>query len=363
MAGSKEIELQAARWLLQRDSSTWSDADEAQLGAWLAASTLHRVAYLRLEAGWEEANRLRVWGAGRERGQIPGVHEVPGDEMLPRPGQPQSDVGTGQARQPPRWWQGMGIRAAAAMLLVVVAATTGYYVLLGRGEAYSTPVGGSASIPLADGSSVTLNTASEIRVRLTSQERRVELDRGEAFFSVAKDVNRPFIVQAGSRRVVAVGTQFSVQRYGNDIRVVVTEGAVRLEGGTAAEVERTTSAEAVAGATKLAAGAVAFASDSRVVVQSQSVARAEEALSWRTGFVVFHETTLADAIAEFNRYNEREIVIADPEVAATRLTGKFRANNFDGFVRLLEESLHLRVDRVGERTVISERAARADEHR
>jgi len=92
------------------------------------------------------------------------------------------------------------------------------------GTRYSTPVGEIASVPMRDGSKVTLNTDSQIRVTLTDSERRVDLKYGEAFFEVSKDPKRPFVVNAGGKRVIAVGTQFSVRRDANDIQVVVTEG-------------------------------------------------------------------------------------------------------------------------------------------
>jgi hypothetical protein len=119
------------------------------------------------------------------------------------------------------------VHQAATVLLSVVA--VGYIVFSQPGERYSTPVGGMASLPLQDGSHVTLNTASRVRVELTAGERRIDLDQGEAFFEVAKDKNRPFVVRAGDKRVIAVGTKFSVLREDSDVRVVVTEGTVRVE--------------------------------------------------------------------------------------------------------------------------------------
>src|SRR5262249_39417186 len=97
-------------------------------------------------------------------------------------------------------------------------------------DGYRTPVGGIESVPTADGSTITLNTDSQIRVALSASERRIELKHGEAYFEVAHDPNRPFVVHAGNKRVIAVGTKFSVRRDYDDVQVVVTEGKVRLEG-------------------------------------------------------------------------------------------------------------------------------------
>jgi transmembrane sensor len=197
---------------------------------------------------------------------------------------------------------------------------------------YSTPIGELASIPLKDGSTVTLSSATAVRVRLGDTERQVELARGEAFFEVAKDQKRPFVVEAGAHRIIAVGTKFAVRQGGADFRVVVTEGAVRIDG------EGTTLPAAV-----LPAGSVARADGRQIAAQSVSALSAEALLSWRSGYIVFHETALADAVAEFNRYNRRKIVIEDPRIAAIRLTGKFRSTNIDSFSRLLQMSFPVQV--------------------
>jgi transmembrane sensor len=223
------------------------------------------------------------------------------------------------------------------------------------GDRYATPVGGMSAVPLKDGSKVTLNTGSRIRVDLTRKERRIDLAAGEAFFDVAKDPSRPFIVRAGGKRIVAVGTQFSVRNDGGSVQVVVTEGVVRLEDADAV-LPNATKRVPDAGV-MLTAGAIARTTAGNIVIQPASLSQAEELLSWRTGYVVFRETALADAVAEFNRYNERKIVIRDPRVAAMRLTGRYRANNFEGFVRLLQESFPIRAQNSSDEIVLTDAAA------
>jgi transmembrane sensor len=208
-------------------------------------------------------------------------------------------------------------------------------------SSYRTPVGGLASVPLADGSKVTLNTDSQIRVTVNRQERRVELERGEAFFDVAADPNRPFVVQAGGKKVIVLGTKFSVQREADDLKVVVTEGKVRIESAGPPQA--------------VVAGTVARASDAGVLLQPEGVAEAEESLSWRTGTLVFHDETLADAVAEFNRYNTHKIVIEDEAVGSYAVAGSFRADNVDAFVRLLARGYPLRVEQRDDELVIKAR--------
>lgn len=142
-------------------------------------------------------------------------------------------------------------------------------------------------------------------------------------------------MRAGNQRVIAVGTKFSVRREEGDIRVVVTEGKVRVE---------TEGGNPSGSAEPLVAGTIAQASEAGVLLQSKPLAEAEESLSWRQGVLVFRQMTLADASAEFNRYNTRKIVIDDPQVAALHVAGSFHANNVEAFVRLIERGYPLRAE-------------------
>ena len=351
---TQEIEEAASGWLIRRDSGAWTEGDQSRFDAWLATSTLHRVAYLRLEAAWEDAERLKALGAGiagesppprgewnlspffdsRDHKALPigPVEEegtLGGDPESVRAPPSVSLNGAAVAAESRRKYR-IGYFAIAASLVLAVGGGS-YRRLLPAGERYSTPIGGVTAVGIPDGSKVTLNTDTEIRVSLTQTERLVDLKRGEAFFDVAKDPRRPFVVNAGGKRVIAVGTQFSVRRDARDVEIVVTEGQVRVEDG---------------GETVLSAGSVARAGDAGVLVQRKSVPQAHEILSWRIGILMFRDESLGEAVAEFNRYNTRKIVIADSKVANLRIEGNFRATNVDAFVRLLESGfpVHARTE-------------------
>jgi transmembrane sensor len=335
------VEQRAVVWLQKRDAGSWSEHDQAELDAWLDSDANHRVAYLRLEAAWEQMNRLQALGAGYSRGYVPTAEELEASSwraLIDRSGS------CTRKRTYTRWL------AVAASFLVAITVGIGAYFSIDyfRGERYSTPIGGVATVPLKDGTNITLSTDSSIRVQLKDRERHIDVTQGEAFFDVAHDPSRPFIVQAGSKRITAVGTQFSVRRDRKDVRVVVTEGKVKFEDGEGPAPHRVE-------ALLLTAGSIARASDAGVRVQSVALPQAEEQLSWRTGYVVFHATPLADAVAEFNRYNDRKIVIDDPAIAAMQLTGQFRSTNIDSFVRLLEQTFGIRVQQTEDRIVLSER--------
>ncbi|TWI00881.1 FecR family protein [Luteimonas cucumeris] len=350
MSSSKQIERTAAAWLAQRDGGHWSDHDQVRLDAWLSASTAHRVAFLRLESAWQQSDRLKALGAGLPAGTLPergqwtaspflGSREVMNDTTRAAPA-------SAAPRASPRSTRmGRYFGAAAALALAVSSAGMWRYLTAVEQTSYQSGLGELRLIPLADGSRATLSSDSRILVSMSRGERRIDLQQGEAFFDVAKDPGRPFVVAAGARRAIAVGTRYAVRRDAANLRVVVTEGTVRLETDTAPDRHPQPT-------TLLPAGSVALATSNGVLVRSGSVEEAERQLNWRSGFLAFHDTPLSDAAAEFNRYNGRKIVIGDARVAALRVGGNFRWSNVDVFVRLLEQGFPVRAEHEDERIVL-----------
>jgi transmembrane sensor len=322
MESREHAESAAAAWIARRERDDWAAADEAELQAWINASTDNRVAWLRVSTAWQQTSRLKSLKTTRSAGHVPAPDEMqqPFFAASSEPSNPAESARPAHERSSSR--NGVRTRALAATVMLSVAGAAAWY-LLPRGPAYRTEVGALQVIPLSEGSRVTLNTNTELRVEVTPTERRVNLEQGEAYFEVARDPARPFIVEAGDQRVIAVGTQFSVRRERDEIRVFVTEGQVRVERNDEH------------GTALLGAGHIARADAGNVLVQEKSVAEVEQFLTWRTGQLAFDKTPLADAVAEFNRYNTRRIIIQDPTVAAMRVGGSFRATNVDAFVRLI----------------------------
>lgn len=345
VAGNIRIERDAAAWLARRDAGGWTVGDQAELDAWLAGSTAHRVAWLRLEAAWRESGRLKALGAGLPAGQVPApgrwaspLRQWSRTQAVARtapPGTSSPDVSAlvfAPRTRRPHSHLPFHLAAVAATAVVAAALAIGWRAQspVVQPVAYGTAVGALETAALADGSEATLSSDSRIVVALSRKERHVELQRGEAYFQVARDPRRPFVVAAAGHQAVAVGTRFAVRRNGDGVRVVVTEGLVRLESesGDGGRPGPTT---------LLPAGSVALAGPNGVVVQAGTVEQARQALSWRDGFLTFRDTSLADAASEFNRFNSRRIVIADPAVGELRIGGNFRWSNAEGFVRLLEQ--------------------------
>jgi transmembrane sensor len=364
---SAQIEREAAAWLAKRDSGDWGEVEERAFADWQEQSTAHRIAVIRIKTIWQKADRLQALGAGVPRGQIP----APGSWRLSpffehgkRSAQPAlpvddsesidrddvenaaaNDVHDRDLRVKTTASRILKRRALAAALVLGVGAASAWYFIAYDPDSYRSAIGDTKVVSLADGSTVTLNTDSAIHVVLTAAARRIDLDRGEAFFEVAKDPRRPFIVSAAGKRIVAVGTKFSVFRGPLDTRVVVTEGQVK--------VEEFQAGGAVGLATQLPAGSIAQAGSAGVLVRHSSVAEAETYVSWRSGYIALRDTELADAVAEFNRYNTKQLVIADPAIAEIRVGGNLRATNVEAFVRVLEEGFPVRAEDQGNRIVLT----------
>ena len=305
-----ETEMLAAAWLAREDRGlTAQEADALDL--WLESS-LHKVAYLRLKASWQRADRLAA---------------------LKSPAHPITD------RSPLLAWGAL----AAALLLLLGGGAWLFWPSPPQGQSYATLVGQMQQVRLADGTRLELNTNTRMHASVTATRRTVTLDAGEAYFDVVHDASRPFVVYAGNRRITDLGTKFSVFRNGDDVRVTVREGRVKVE---------------VLG--QLAGSAPVIADGGHEVVTKGSetllLAKPDSAitndLSWRSGMLIFNQQTLAEAAEQFNRYNERQILV-EGNARKIRIGGSFKADNVDVFVLLLHRGFGLSVSDRGDRIVVS----------
>lgn len=341
--GHRGIERAAADWLARRDGEAWTPVEEDALARWLDADAAHRVAFLRLQAGWQESRRLQALGAGWHgdgpppRGYWRASPETRREHLL--------QALSAQASRPtPRRRLRVGIALAGMLAACALAAGWGWRVYSRVDTAsYLTALGEVGDVTLADGSHAVLASDSRIDTQFSHRWRRVTLERGEAIFDVAKDASRPFVVAAQGRHVVAMGTRFSVRHDEHALRVVVTEGTVRLETPAGPGDPQPV--------TLLPAGSLALVQNNGVLLRTLALDEARRMLDWRDGLLEFRNATLAQAAAEFNRYNARKLVIADAAAGALPISGTFRWDNEEGFARLLEAGFPVRAE-IGERRIV-----------
>jgi len=339
MTEAERIESVAADWLARRDSGTWTDTDQHTLDAWIAESIAHRVAWLRLASAWQRGDRLSVLRAPPAMTPAPsqapatapaastGVIPIP----LPTSAGPRASA---HATRPSRLPRFSTQRIAAGLLMAAAGCSwLGWkYTQDWQSEHYATAVGARQSVSLPDGSVLTLNTATHLRTVVNANGRKVWLDDGEAYFDIAHDKAHPFVVMAGDRRITVLGTRFLVRRQGDQVNVVVEEGRVQIA---------STQSEKGVEPTVITRNQAAVTHANNVLVMSKAPKQIDDELSWRQGKLVFDQTSLGDAAAQFNRYNERKLVIADPALARIRIGGSFDANNMGGFVALLKQGFGL----------------------
>ncbi|NGM49375.1 FecR family protein [Caulobacter sp. 602-2] len=215
----------------------------------------------------------------------------------------------------------------------IMAAVAASFVFVHPGEqTYRTALGERRAISLEDGSSVALNTQSQVRVRYSKDRRDLVLDKGQALFSVAHDRGRPFVVKAGDTAVLATGTRFEVYRKADEVDVTLAEGRV--------EVSKTRSK---APPVVLSAGQrLAVTPRATTPVRSVDVAAAT---GWTNGRLIFRDAPLAEAVAEVNRYSRRRIELSPDAPATQRVNGVFDAGDTEAFVEGVTMLLGLRATR------------------
>jgi transmembrane sensor len=330
MSRAREAQARAAQWIVAREEPGWGEAEQVELNAWLAESDMHRVAFIRLEHSWREADRIGSLGTS----QMPGNLRDGQDERA-------------------RVWRARRWLPLAAAASLVAAVGIGWHELAPFGQdkipqvasaQYGTKVGGHETVGLPDGTKVELNTASTVRTAVNDSGREVWLDQGEAYFEVAHDKSRPFVVHAGNRQITVLGTKFSVRLDGDKVSVFVREGRVRVDDIENARAVRSTT---------ITGGDIALTRGSATLVTAKSDERVEDALAWRDGMLSFDQERLSDVAAEFNRYNRQQLIVTDPAAAGIRIGGMFPATKPGDFIRLLRDAYGLKIEETPETIRIS----------
>jgi len=311
-----EIDLEALRWLVLMEGGPLQPEEQRRFAMWVAADVRNQGAIIRAQAASLRLDRLAALAGG---------HSV----LKPFPHE-QSLLQKKTTRR--------RIVAAAAS----AAGLMGISAWLGRGQIeeiwrstrYASGVGELKKVVLADGSVITMNTQTELRVRYTGERRDIRLVRGEAMFAVTHDAKRPFAVRVGEWTAVAVGTAFAVRRLDEPTTdVTVTEGTVQLQlaDGSVSEAgpRLTANQKALIGA------------GGRVEVGQVSESQIGQRLAWRTRLVVFDGEPLREALAEMNRYSQRRIVVDDPVLAERRIVGVFSTTDTQTFVSAMTATLGL----------------------
>ncbi len=341
------LTLAAGEWLLELQDRDLEVERILAWQAWMAEDPRHQQAFDRLQQIQECIDRIESipWPTDREV-----ADDLASDRALDA-----HSHGTGAAlpirqdRRTRRWsWVGAlaaGV-AALAIAISIVAPRAGLDLKasIGLGDpAIETAVGELRRVQLSDGSSMTLGGLSRAFIRMSETNRTIVLARGEAFFQVAKDPLRPFIVEVDGTAIRAVGTAFDVRRAGSQIMVSVAEGIVDVI-EPSPQSGSSTPERALQAVTRLHAGqSIQF--DPASIQPPPPVAIEPEAVAaWRNGQRQYLAEPLANVVADLNRYSTRHIGIEDPELSELAITGAIFERDIDRWLKSLEVALPVQVD-------------------
>ncbi|RDZ29604.1 FecR family protein [Lysobacter silvisoli] len=311
-----DIDEAAARWSeVLHDAADGDGPLRAAFDAWRARSPAHAAAFRRVESARALAQAL-----ADAPDMLALRRETLARAAKPRPWCSARTYGYSIAAS---------LLAVVAGLLIVRPDAPG---LMYRnvqdaiaGNVHQTGVGQRSEVTLDDGSVITLNTDSRIAVHYSAGTRAITLERGQALFKVAKDRSRPFIVTADGRQVTALGTEFEVHMSERLFEVTLLEGRVTVTR------ERTRPTSIAAAATAELHPGQQFVALAATAPQVRA-ADVKREVSWRHGQVVFENESLADAVAEINRYSRQRIVLGDADLAALKISGAFNTGDTETFI-------------------------------
>jgi transmembrane sensor len=283
-SAAERIQEEAALWFARLHSEEVLDTERAAFNTWLDADARHRHEYDLLEQLWDASFQLRP-----------------------------------EAIETPRRRRAMRVAAG----LTGIALVCGWMGLAWLDGRVATEPGELRHVRLADGSELDIAPNTHLRVKFDSGRRRLELNEGRIVVSVAADRQRPFEVAAGGGIVRDIGTRFEVDAGRERTRVIVAEGMVEIDLRASDTAPR-----------KVGAGETAEY-DGRTVSHARP-ADATAALAWTKGQLVFDAAPLADVVTALNRHRRMPIELADPSLAAIRISGVFLIGDENAALRALE---------------------------
>lgn len=337
---------EAADWYARLRAPDVTEIDGLRFRAWISGSPDRRREFEALEALWQ--------GLG-DTEQLPAMQRTR-EAILAR----RRKAVRPRARR--RW-------AIAASILLCAGAAAWLWQHW-TSNVYATDVGELRAIPLSDGSVVTLNTATEVRLRYTETARRIELVNGQASFEVAKDAARPFVVSVGGGEVRAVGTVFDVYKGKDKVTISLLEGKISVSPSLRHSRDRADAIPEAAPTSAAQSEIAPFVLNAGEQVSYVPIAIAERptpititavdvprVTAWRIRKLAFKDTLVTDAIAEANRYSREQIVLEAPGMETARLSGSFEAGKNEVFAEGLRTFFGLQIERRGEDRIVLTRTA------
>jgi transmembrane sensor len=352
---SPQIYEQACEWFVEFRAAAADEQVRDAFHDWLRQAPAHMAAYLDVASSWNWTDSLDVSARFPKEALIAEARET--DNLLaypgaPRPGGPPARR-EWRLRAPAAW----ALAAGAACLAAVLVSS---WVRADRGPIYSTGIGQKRLIALPDGSTVSLNARSQILVRYTRTRREIDLLRGQALFVDTYEPKRPFVVRSRATVVRAIGTQFDVNLLHAETIVTVIQGKVAVAQQPRALHGVSTPPRPLSLPSTSEPSTVYLSAGEQLTVtptwhMRPVRANVTDAIAWTHHELIFSSTALRDVVQEFNRYNDRPLVIASPSLDGFRIDGVFASTNPKSLIAFLRQSPGIKVTETGGEVVISRR--------
>lgn len=320
---------EAREWLGRIQASELTAAGRAEFEQWLQASPAHRSAFERAHAVWSligHSDQIETW-----------VNEVDGSRAA-------APDARSSRWQPLLTTRRIAIGAAVAASAALVLSMLRFGPPPAEPQRFASGIAETKTVPLADGTVLTLAGSSEVKVAFTDKKRSVELVQGSVFFDVAAKADWPMTVTAADTHVHVTGTAFGVRYGSRDVRVAVTEGKILVTGA----------ADSASQSVALVAGEQATA-DLRGTILARGQANIEAELAWIKGRFVYDGARLVDVIDDVNRYRLKKIELDGERVRDLKITTSFGAAQIDQFVSGLPLAYPVNVSETLDKTVVSAR--------
>jgi transmembrane sensor len=317
----RRARAEASVWIVRLHGAHRTPELEAGFRRWLTVNPENAVEFERVTSVWESAPHASIAG-------VPRV-----------------------ARWKPPFSNLRRFGLAATLLLLVAAGAFLTYRLKQDPE-YVTAIGEQRTVPLDDGSRIALNSNSAIKIEFTAERRAVRLLRGEAFFEVTHNHERPFVVIAGDNQVTAVGTAFEVRYEPDHIDVTLVEGKVNVTSTAEPPVAPASVSSSKTGLVKLSSSGYAMTAGERLRVAkgaapTMDAPRVDAVIAWRRGEVMLDDTPLTDATAEMNRYSKSALIIDESRIATLHVSGIYHTGDSEGFAQTVAQLYSLEVKKEG----------------
>lgn len=342
------INEQASEWLVLMQSGEMTAEDQLRFNVWLSEHQDHRQAYQQLRATWQGLSNLSATAEGRAL-----KHSVSDKPFWMQPGKALSAI-MSRLREQLAFRQSLGYLSVVLVSIIAVGLLFTQQPDSSAVNFYATQTGEIQKITLSDGSLITLGAKSKIRARIGEADRHVELIQGEAFFDVAKDASKPFFVAADEVLIEVVGTQFNVLKRHASINVSVLEGIVNVS-----EQNNQISASQPNPDVLLTAGQQVIKQQNAHFEQVADV-DIEELGLWRSGRLVFNETSLIDVIADASRYFDGNFSMQLDQLANEKVTLSLRTDQVDQLPQMLAQALPVKFREIPGNIIVIEDSVSLD---